>query len=236
MKNQQNDFCSRFDYGNLTSNIRFLQNTSVFNKQKCILEIGSGSGSLLDFFYKKGYNIRGVEVNKRLIEKSKTIYGKLPVCLVEREGLPFGDNMFDVVISFDVFEHIPDSDNHLAEVRRVLKEDGFYLLQTPNKLTNVIFETLRWKSLTNWRERHCSLHSYRQLIDRFGKNGLDVRFYEIPVVNEFFKNKVNKYLGKFGSFLLKVIKFDSLPIAFRPNFYVAASKYSKYASADFQKQ
>ena len=83
------------------------------------------------------------------------------------DDLPFADQSFDTVLSFDVFEHIPDSDKHLREVRRVLKNGGQYLLQTPNKWTNIPFELLREHRkygrgpIASYRELmldHCSLH------------------------------------------------------------------------------
>ena len=49
-----------------------------------------------------------------------------------------------------------------TEVRRVLKPGGWLLLQTPNKWTNSIFETIRWRSFSKWRVDHCSLHNYWQ--------------------------------------------------------------------------
>ena len=78
---------------------------------------------------------------------------------------------FDLVLSFDVIEHIPDTERHLLEVRRVLKPGGSYLLQTPNKWTNSIFETIRWRSVSKWRVDHCSLHTYRQLRQRLAVVG-----------------------------------------------------------------
>ena len=75
------------------------------------------------------------------------------------DRLGFSDSTFDLVLSFDVFEHIADSDAHLAEVARVLRPGGAYALQTPNKWTNSVFETIRWRSVTAWKADHCSLHS-----------------------------------------------------------------------------
>lgn len=224
MKNLLDNFDQRKEFGNIDSNLRFLQETNQISYQTKILEIGSGNGSLLNYLYRRGYDILGIEINESRLEESKNIYGDLPLNIVKSEKLPFPDNYFDVVISFDVFEHILDSDKHLQEVRRVLKNKGFYLLQTPNKWTNVIFETIRWKSFTKWQKEHCSLHNYWEIISRFNKNGFEVVFYDIPVVNDFFILKINTYLGKLGVYLLKIINPDRLPIFLKTNFYLKASK------------
>jgi cyclopropane fatty-acyl-phospholipid synthase-like methyltransferase len=218
------DFDHLAQFGNQEANLRFLDETGVLTKEQGILEIGSGAGGMLSYFYKKGYDIRGIEVDEDLIRKSETLYGNLPLSLVSSDTLPFADHSFDVVMSFDVFEHIPDSDKHLREVNRVLKDKGFYLLQTPNKYTNVIFETIKTKSFTKWKAQHCSLHSYWQITDRFEKNGFGVEFYDIAVVNEFFKSKLKRHLGVAGLAMLRILNPDRLPMVLKTNFYVKARK------------
>lgn len=150
----------------------------------------------------------------------------------EGDRLPFDDASFDLVLSFDVFEHIPDSDRHLAEVRRVLRDGGHYLLQTPNVLTNVPFEVLRTSIRFGVRNvmwafrppQHCALHGYRGLKRRMKRNGFAATFYSIPVVNEFFRAKVRHYAGGLAVGLLRVVNPDSLPTMLRTNFFVAARK------------
>ena len=224
--NQVEEFDSRINYGNIRSNIHFLRKTNVLNKKQRILEIGSGVGSLLNHLYKKGYNIIGVDIDRERVEKGKCFYGNIPLYCIKDDTLPFKANGFDVVMSFDVLEHIPDTDLHLEQVGRVLKRNGRYLLQTPNKYTNSIFETIRHKSFTRWRKGHCSLHSYREIIDRFRSNGFDVEFHDIPVVNDFFKKKVYRYMGALGLFLLRIFNPDKFPICMRTNFYVEAKNVS----------
>jgi SAM-dependent methyltransferase len=221
---KKTDFDKRVDFGNFDSNLEFLKKTGLLNKNKKILEIGSGTGRMLSHFIREGYTIKGLEKKETVIEKSKILYGDLPIQKVNSEILPFPDNSFDIVISFDVFEHIPDSDNHLKEVSRVLASDGYYLLQTPNKYTNSIFETIRWKSFTKWKSDHCSLHSYNQIVKRFNNCGFSVEFIKIPIVNEFFKRKIKRYLGNFGLLLIKIINPDKLPANLQTNFYVVAKK------------
>jgi SAM-dependent methyltransferase len=215
-------FEERDDYGNYEANLRFLREAGLQPGAGPLLEIGSGKGRMLDLLRREGHNAQGVEVNESMIQESRRLYGDLPIQKVDGAALPFEDETFSTVVSFDVFEHIPDSDAHLAEVRRVLKSGGTYLLQTPNKWTNVVFETIRWRSFTAFRVDHCSLHSYREIKQRFAKHGFDTQFFDIPVVTDFFRWKVRRYLGWPGVALLGVANPDRFPLALRTNFYVRA--------------
>jgi SAM-dependent methyltransferase len=215
-------FEERDDYGNYEANLRFLREAGLQPGAGPLLEIGSGKGRMLDLLRREGHEAQGVEVNESMIQESRRLFGDLPVQKVEGARLPFEDQAFSTVVSFDVFEHIPDSDAHLAEVRRVLKPGGAYLLQTPNKWTNVVFETIRWRSFTAFRVDHCSLHSYLEIKQRFAKHGFDTQFFDIPVVTDFFRWKVRRYLGWPGLALLRVANPDRFPLALRTNFYVRA--------------
>jgi SAM-dependent methyltransferase len=212
------------EFGNLDANLRFLEDTRLLRPGLRVLEIGCGSGSLLSRLLASGLDIVGVETSPLRIEEGRRAHGSLPVQLVSGSALPFHDGWFDVVLSFDVFEHIPDSDAHLVEVRRVLKPGGWYLLQTPNKWTNAIFETIRWRSFSRWKADHCSLHSYTQLRDRLSRQGFDVAFDDVKVVTPFFRQKIRRYLGLAGPLLLRLVNPDRLPVPLRTNFYVRARK------------
>ena len=96
-----------------------------------------------------------------MLDEGRRLYGPLPIDPVDGTALPYTTATFDILISFDVFEHIPDSDAHLIEVRRVLRPGGCYLLQTPNKWTNSVFETIRWRSLTAYGGRITALSTAR---------------------------------------------------------------------------
>jgi SAM-dependent methyltransferase len=177
---------------------------------------------MLDLLRRDGYDARGVEIKAAMIEESRRLYGELPIHKVDGVELPFADCSFATVVSLDVFEHIPESDAHLREVRRVLRPGGTYFLQTPNKWTNVVFETIRWRSFTAFRVDHCSLHSYRELRRRFAAHGFETEFFDIPVVTDFFRWKVRRYLGRPGLALLRVANPDRFPLVLRTNFYVRA--------------
>ena len=216
------EFEARDDYGNFEANLRFLEGAGAANAGSRLLEIGTGKARMLAELLARGLDARGVESNPWMLDESRRLYGDLPVTLVSGHRLPFPDRSFDLVVSFDVFEHIADSDAHLREVRRVLTPGGRYLLQTPNKWTNSVFETIRWRSLTAWRQDHCALHSHAELRRRFAAHGFDVRFHDVPVVTDFFRRKVRRYLGAPGVAALKVLNPDRFPMPLRTNFYVEA--------------
>jgi SAM-dependent methyltransferase len=207
-------------FGNLEANLRFLDETGLLAPSTDVLEIGTGTGALLHALLQRGCHARGVELNNELIAEGRRWLGSLPIQKVDGVDLPFADASFDVVVSFDVFEHIPDTDAHLREVKRVLRPGGSYLLQTPNKWTNVVFETIRWRSFTRFRADHCSLHTLGQLRSRFTRHGFDVTAYDVPVVNDFFRSKVRRYVGRIGLVALAVLNPDRLPLAWRTNLYV----------------
>lgn len=212
-------------FGNFEANLRFIDATGVLARPGIrALEIGTGTGALLHELLTRGYSVRGVEINQSLIDEGRARFGPLPVERVSGVHLPAADGEFDVVFSFDVFEHIQGSDAHLAEVARVLKTGGSYLMQTPQKWWNTIFETIRWRSATAWRADHCALHTMGELEARLRRHGFEPTAWDIPVVNRFFRDKVRRHLGPAGVAALAVFNPDRLPLAWRTNMYVQATK------------
>ena len=218
-------------WGNFETNLEFLQRVGFASTGLHVLEIGCGKGALLNRMRSAGHTACGIDPDAEAIAFCNKTYPGIDARVGFGDALPFADHSFDTVLSFDVFEHIPDSDKHLREVRRVLKTGGEYLLQTPNKWTNIPFEILREHKkygrgpIASYRELmldHCSLHSYWELRRRFRKHGFDVKFVDVPVVNDFFRAKVRTYMGAMGPALLKVLNPDRFPMFMRTNFYAQA--------------
>ncbi len=207
--------------GNLQTNLDFLARTSVLRPEDRILEIGCGIGTIVFELTKQGYDVRGIDISQVAIEYGLRKYDGVQLAVQPAEELAFEDEAFDAVLSFDLFEHIARIDQHVDEVRRVLKPGGHYLFQTPNKYSNATFETLAHKSL-KWRRVHPSLHTPGQLRRRLTRHGFDVRFVRMNPVNEYMRSKL-KRLGPLGR-LLEWIDFERLPVALQTNLYVIARK------------
>jgi SAM-dependent methyltransferase len=218
-------------WGNNEAVIDFLGKTGLLRSPRKILEIGSGKGRMLRYLVDSGHDAVGLDMNPHAIaeaDRDLTIHEGLAT------RLPFADDTFDLVVSFDLFEHVLESDVHVNEVKRVLKDGGYYLLQTPNKWTNITFEVIRFSRKYGIRHTfdflkppyHCALHNYWQLKSRFQKHGFEVTFYDIPTVNDFFRDKIRRFRGRFGLIMLKLLNPDKFPMPLRTNFYVQARMVS----------
>lgn len=70
-------------------------------------------------------------------------------------NLPFENESFDFVICNHVLEHIPDHGKAVSEIHRILKKDGFAILQVP--FSNKIEHTIEAESNWSKKERESKL-------------------------------------------------------------------------------
>lgn len=102
-------------------------------ENKSVLDIACGTGYGLGFLKNKAKFVTGVDVD---IEAAKQALGECAenaaVLLGDGLKLPFADASFDVVTSFETLEHLHARPQFLAELKRVLRENGVLLLSTPN--------------------------------------------------------------------------------------------------------
>ena len=206
---------------NIELNLIFLEMTNLLDKSKKILEIGCGTGVLVDALTRAGMNITGTDISQSAINHGLEKYPNLDLRIAPAEQMPFDDESFDIVISFDLLEHIKQVDLHLQQVARILKKGGYYLFQTPNKYSNSVFETMKTRSF-RWRKYHPSLQSGGSLKKLLSLHGFDCRFIKLNPFNDFTAKKLA--LGRLFVKLLSKINFEYLPLSMQTNFYVIAHK------------
>jgi ubiquinone/menaquinone biosynthesis C-methylase UbiE len=103
-----------------------------------VLEVGTGSGIIAHYI--SGIVGSGGKVTAVDVADQRQITGGYDFELVEDCRLPFPDASFDVVVSNHVFEHVGNLEqqaDHLREIRRVLRDDGFVYFAVPNRWTVV---------------------------------------------------------------------------------------------------
>jgi len=95
------------------------------------LDIGCSLGYLVKEVLEEGIDAYGIDISeyaiKNAVVENRVKYGSIT-------DIPFEDNTFDVVSAFDVIEHIypKDTEKAILEMYRVLKNNGFLILTTPN--------------------------------------------------------------------------------------------------------
>ena len=92
-----------------------------------VLDIGAGTGDFLSVVKENGWNTIGVEPS----EKAKAIAQKKGVSFVEQTS-ELENNSFDVITMWHVLEHVPNLDNQIKELKRLLKPNGSLIIAVPN--------------------------------------------------------------------------------------------------------
>ncbi len=93
-----------------------------------VLEIGVGLGTDHAQFARAGAELNGVDLTERSIELTAARFRleglESSLQVADAESLPFADATFDVVYSWGVLHHSPDTRHAIAEAVRVLRPGG----------------------------------------------------------------------------------------------------------------
>jgi 2-polyprenyl-3-methyl-5-hydroxy-6-metoxy-1,4-benzoquinol methylase len=116
---------------------QFVKQIALKNKLKCInelhqtkgilLDIGAGTGDFLAVAKQNGWQTMGIEPN----DKAKRIAQNKGVELIEATSL-LPDHSIDVITMWHVLEHVPNVENQIKELRRLLKPNGCIIIAVPN--------------------------------------------------------------------------------------------------------
>ena len=116
----------------------------------CSLYITEQTTPMYQWFNRAFANVLGSEfLGSGVLPGSENIKGIRHEDLI---SLSFGDEQFDFVLSFDVFEHIPNYRKAFSECRRVLKKGGFLCFTIPfdrHSARNIIRAEMRPDGTTN---------------------------------------------------------------------------------------
>lgn len=100
---------------------------------KSVMDIACGTGYGLGLLKNEACFVTGVDVDIEAVKLArKESNNKASVLLGDGTRLPFKDESFDVITSFETLEHLHQRSLFLSELKRVLKNDGLLILSTPN--------------------------------------------------------------------------------------------------------
>jgi len=142
-----------------------------------LLDVGCSRGYLLEAARERGWQVAGVEINRRSVEVARS--RGLEVHCGDIATAPFPPETFDLVTAFDVIEHVPSPGGFLATVRQLLRPRGLLVLTTPN-ISGLVPRCTYWlvgRTIGAWEHPtppgHLVQFSRHTLLDLLSRSGFE---------------------------------------------------------------
>ncbi len=116
--------------------INLLRVVKKFIKPKSkILDVGCGTGTLLNLLLKNGYKCYGVDISEKNILQLKQKFPEINFVQGSITKIPFPESYFDCIFVTEILEHLLEEDlvSGLKENKRVLKPQGKLIITVPYK-------------------------------------------------------------------------------------------------------
>ena len=122
-----------------------------------VLEIGTGTGYGIDIIAPCAAEF--VTLDKYRSERVASVPANVRFVEATVPPLPFEDESFDCVVSFQVIEHIKRDKEFVREVMRILRPGGKFVVSTPNKPMSL--------TRNPWHVREYTPEELRRLLSEF---------------------------------------------------------------------
>ncbi len=163
-----------------------------------VLEIGTGSGYGVEVLAPKATQLTTIDKFSNNIDFS--VYDNVTfrqMNVPPFEGLE--DNQFDFVVSFQVIEHIEDDHAFVAEIHRVLKPGGKFIVTTPNIKMSL--------TRNPWHVREYTIEELDGLLRE--------KFAEVEQLGVFGNEKIMKYYENNRKSVEKITRWDIFNLQYK---------------------
>jgi SAM-dependent methyltransferase len=100
-----------------------------------VLEAGCGEGYGADLISRIARRVIALDYDKTTVAHVRARYPRVEVMHGNLAELPLADASVDVVVNFQVIEHLWDQTQFVRECARVLRPSGLLMVSTPNRIT-----------------------------------------------------------------------------------------------------
>lgn len=100
-----------------------------------VLEAGCGEGYGADLIASVARHVTALDYDEATVAHVRARYPRVEVLSGNLAALPIPDASVDVVVNFQVIEHLWDQPQFVTECARVLRPGGRLLMSTPNRIT-----------------------------------------------------------------------------------------------------
>lgn len=153
---------------------KYLFDRFEMKKGRILLDVGCGRGDFLEGFKHTGLDVYGLDYEKC---RSHLTF-EVQYANIETERFPFNDQMFDVVFSKSLIEHLFNPENFMRECYRVLKPGGRIIIMTPDWISQ---QKIFFDDYTH--RQPYTVTAVRDILHIFGfKEIISEHFYQLPIL------------------------------------------------------
>src|SRR3546814_167588 len=134
-----------------------------------LLDVGAGSGILVEQAIEMGFDAAGVEPSQDLQHRAAGLNLGVRLGVLPHPELP---GPFDVVTAIDVIEHVPAPVRLIEEIAAVMSDDGIAVIVTPDR-KSIAARLMGWK-WWHYRIAHVGYFDPRTLTQALSLAGLMV--------------------------------------------------------------
>lgn len=165
-----------------------------------LLDIGCSAGLMTEQYAPYFDDITAIDVDFPAVQHAarRNMSDNIQWAIMDSQQIGLPDAYFDVVTCTHIYEHVPDADKLMAEIRRVLKPNGACFFSAGNRLSliephyrlpllSVIPKSLAHLYLRaagrgmHYYETHLSYWGLRRLTARFELHDYTIRVAEMPM-------------------------------------------------------
>jgi len=205
--------------------LKFQQILDFTKKGDKILDIGCGSGDILELFYERGIasgiddyvEVDGIDFVQAFLDEIKgrlskhPFYDKQPLNLYQSDVTKMDvikDEQYDVVFSLATLYYINDVGSVLKEMNRILKPNGYAILELGNENSLNNYESKRVS--TNVEVFHRSMKVTEDLIQQAGLVPIIRRCFQVLPLYGGFHNNTAQYLVPILKEIMKIKNKDGI--------------------------
>ncbi|HSX40474.1 MAG TPA: class I SAM-dependent methyltransferase [Candidatus Saccharimonadales bacterium] len=171
-----------------------------YTSDKTILEVGCSDGYGTSLLAKKATKAHGIDIDKEAITSAKRKYANKNLSFETVDVLKINaGKKYDVIISFQVIEHIKEVDAYLLKLRSLLNNRGMIILSTPNRMLRLS------KNQKPWNKFHITEYDssalQKLLTGHFSKVVIYGMHASKPVLAQEIKRlKMRRFIARFDIF------------------------------------
>lgn len=175
---------------------------------KRVLEVGCGTGLDLFYFVRLGAKATGIDISDESLKLAREQAKELGIKNIkliqgDAENLPFKDDSFDIVYSYGVLHHTPDTEKAVKEAYRVTKGGGQALVMLYSKFSPqyALVSTLRAVAGIVGKERMVKLSNWLLGAgsDENPREGTSIsELFECPVLKAYSGRKIRHMFSDFS--------------------------------------